>query len=699
MIFRMTRKFGSFRPARANRSIVTLLFTKPSAKAAKRSAIAFLYIFLLTATLLGIRHQGGLQPLELIAFDKLVRLKSTLTAPNYASCSTPTSEKSLSPFPLPPPQALSGACDPRILVVAITEKDIRSQKKWPFSDRVIAQLLSQLQTLQPAVIGLDLYRDIPIEPGHNELVTQLQQPNLIAIQNIDNVTGTPAPPTVPEERVGFNDLAIDPDNVVRRNILFAENENGTLYSFSLRVALAYLEQQNLFLEESPKHPGSPQLGKAVFLQLQKNSGGYQNIESGGYQILLNYRSPKNLARQVTLTQVLNGEIDPSWVKGKIVIIGSTAPSLKDMFLTPYSPALKANPKMPGVLVHTQMVSQLLDAASGTRPLFWFWTQGVEVLWILGWIATGCLLGRVTYHPLKLAIGVTAGLGICAATCFYLFTHGGWVPLAAPALGFVLAAGTVVIRRAYYAQQKQKIVMKLLGQNTSPEIAQELWQRRDRLLKSGKLPGISLTATMMFTDIKDFSTISETMSPEALLEWLNEFLGVITQEVIQRQGIINKFTGDGVIAVFGVPTRRLDTRDIDEDARAAVNCAVVIGDRLEQMNQDWQRRGLPVIQMRIGIFTGPIVAGSLGGKDRLEYGVIGDSVNIAARLESCEKHRQPTNCRILIGKETLIHLREQFEVESWGPLALKGKHQMVEVYRVVGRQRKAPPPAPIHKHQV
>jgi class 3 adenylate cyclase len=96
-------------------------------------------------------------------------------------------------------------------------------------------------------------------------------------------------------------------------------------------------------------------------------------------------------------------------------------------------------------------------------------------------------------------------------------------------------------------------------------------------------------------------------------------------------------------------------------------------------------------MRIGIFTGPVVVGSLGGKDRLEYGVIGDSVNIAARLESCEKHRQPTNCRILIGYETLVHLQEQFEVEPWGLLALKGKQQMVDVYRVLELQRNKPLP--------
>jgi len=283
----------------------------------------------------------------------------------------------------------------------------------------------------------------------------------------------------------------------------------------------------------------------------------------------------------------------------------------------------------------------------------------------------------------LGIGVAVSLATCTGICLLLFTQSGWVPLAAPVLGFVLSAGVVVTYRAYQAQQKQQIVMKLLGQNTSPQIAQALWQGRDCLLKSGKLPGISLTATMLFADIKDFSTISEQMLPESLLEWLNELLNVITREVIKRQGIVNKFTGDGVMAVFGVPTGRLEKREVEEDARAAVACALAISDRLAEMNQNWQRLGLPTIQMRIGIFTGPVVAGSLGGKDRLEYGVIGDSVNIAARLESCEKHRQPTNCRILIGYETLVHLRGQFEVESWGLLALKGKQQMVDVYRVVG----------------
>jgi class 3 adenylate cyclase len=225
-------------------------------------------------------------------------------------------------------------------------------------------------------------------------------------------------------------------------------------------------------------------------------------------------------------------------------------------------------------------------------------------------------------------------------------------------------------------------MKLLGQNTSPAIAEALWTGRDNLLKSGKLPGVRLTATMLFADIKDFSTISEQMTPEALLEWLNQLLEVMNHEIIKNHGVVNKFTGDGLMAIFGVPTMRMHVREIAEDARRAVTCAMEISARLEEMNQKWQHLNLPVIQMRIGIFTGPVVAGSLGSKDRLEYGVLGDSVNTAARLEGCEKERQPGNCRVLIAHETLVHLQGEFEVESWGPLALKGKQQMVDVYRVI-----------------
>lgn len=611
-----------------------------------------------TICLLGARSFGGLQLLELMVFDQMVRLRPDLGP------------------------------DPRLLVVSITEEDIRVFKRWPLSDQDIAKVLDKLSKLQPQVIGLDLYREIPYPPGHDQLKASLAQPNTIAIKNLgdDPTRGVAPPPGMPPERIGINDIAIDPDGTVRRNLMFATTTEGTFFSFSLRLALSYLSAQNLSPQNHPTNRDWIQWGQAKFIPLKADSGGYQKIDDKGYQILLNYRSSDFPVRQISISQLLYGSVNPEWVKDKIVLIGTTAPSSRDLFLTPYSPGRQTSPKMPGVLIHAQMVSQILDAVLGQRPLFVFWSEWVELLWIGSWALIGSSLAWYSRHPLIFALGSPTLLGTLAGLSFSLFLDGRWVPVATPALGFICTSATVVAYRAHQAQRQHQIVMRLLGQNTSPEIAEALWKGRRRLLEDGKLPGQKLIATMMFTDIKDFSTISEQMPPEKLLEWLNEYLAVLTEAVQNHNGIINKFTGDGIMAAFGVPVPRTTSAEVAADARDAVSCALTIGERLAEINQDWQQRSLPVVQMRVGIFTGPIVAGSLGGKERMEYGLLGDTVNIASRLESCEKHRQSTVCRVLIAHQTFVHIRGEFIVEHWGPLALKGKQQTVDVYHVLGRKK-------------
>ncbi|WP_432812183.1 CHASE2 domain-containing protein [Pantanalinema sp. GBBB05] len=610
----------------------------------------------ITGILVGARQLGWGQQPELLAYDQMMRLR-----------------------PDQPP-------DPRLLIVAITEADIYAQQRWPLSDRTIAQVLDRLQQYQPRVIGLDVYRDLPQEPGHQALSKQLQQPNVIVITQMpdDEDIGVAPPPGVPAQRIGFNDVFTDPDAVIRRGLLFANpDETTTLSSFSLRLALAYLRPANIVSRSGLSNPDHLQLGTVEFTPLEPTSGAYQTVDASGYQILLNYRTRRNLARQVTLSQVLNGQVDRQWIKDKIVLIGATARSLRDVHLTPYSAAETETPKMAGVMIHAQMTSQILSTVLDHQPLFWFWADWVEVVWIATWTVLGGCLAWFTRHPLLVGVYGVVAIGGLLLTSYSMFLQQGWIPVATPAIGLLMSAGVLVAYRAQQAQRQQQMMMKLLGQNTSPEIASALWKSRDRLLKSGKLPGQRLTATMLFTDIKNFSTISESMPPENLLEWLNEYLSAITQQVRANQGIINKFTGDGMLAVFGVPMNRTTPIEVSQDAQLAVNCALAMGECLQKLNQDWEQRGLPTIQMRVGIFTGPIVAGSLGGKDRLEYGVIGDSVNIASRLESYDKERQTDLCRVLIAKDTLVHLQERFEVEHWGLMTLKGKHHLVDVYRVVG----------------
>lgn len=621
----------------------------------------------LAATVLvsGIKQWGGLESLELRAYDWMVSLR---------------------------PDA---ATDDRLLIVGITEADIRALQRSTPTDETIAAALANLQQAQPLAIGLDLYRDVPQGTGQAALSQQLQADNLIAITKLgdqashsDDAEGVPAPPGVSPERVGFNDFTVDPDGVVRRNLLFA----GSSYSFSLRLALRYLNSQNIAPIPSPRNPEVMQLGQAAFQPLSASSGGYQNNDDRGYQILLNYRSRQNIARQVSLSQVLQHQVNASWVRGKIVLLGTVAPSGKDLFYTPYSAGAQTDHRMPGVEVHAQMVSQLISAALNQRPLFWFLPDRAEIVWIAVWAIVGGTIAWCVRQPLALVMSGTGLLLSLSATGIVILALSGWVPVVAPALATAISMGTVVTYCAQQARQQQQMVMKLLGQNTSKEIADALWSNRDRLLQSGKLPGQRLVATMLFTDIKDFSTLSEQISPEALLDWLNEYLSAMTQAIQQHGGIINKFTGDGLLAVFGVPVPHNEPREIASDAQQAVACALAMGSRLQQLNPLWQQRNLPAVQMRVGIYTGTVVVGSLGSKDRLEYGVIGDSVNIASRLESCAKERQDSLCRILIAQETLTHLQDQFQVESWGPMALKGKQQQVEVYRVVGSASTAAPPS-------
>ena len=603
-----------------------------------------------TGLVLGTRQLGQLESLELAVYDAMVRVR-------------------------PEPSV-----DSRLLIVAITEADIRTQKRWPFPDSVYAAALSQLQQHQPRAIGLDILRDIPAEPGHDALTKELRRSNVIAIQSLGNTPeeAIPAPPKLPSDRVGFNDLITDTDGVIRRNLMFVSDGAAEYVSFSTRLAMQYLSHSGDLLPN-----GDFVLGKAVFSPLRSNSGGYQRIDAAGEQVLLDYRSVRYPSEVVTLSQVLQKQVNPALIRDRVVLIGTTAPSTKDLFFTPFSPAETANPKMPGVVIHAQMVSQTLTAALEGRSLFWFWSEPIEVLWIVSWAIAGGLLAGCAQRPFILALTGTGLLLLLVGAGYGLFLHQAWVPIAAPAIAAIAVSSFTITCQMQYARQQQQIVMKLLGQQTSPEIASALWNSRDRLLQSGRLAGQTLTVTILFIDIRNFSGISEQHPPEVMMGWLNEYMCSMTQAVHQHHGIINKFMGDGLMAVFGVPVPRLTIAEIAEDARQTVACAVEMGDRLQTLNQDWQQRGLPVVQMRAGIFTGDVMAGSLGGKNRLEYAVIGDSVNIAARLEAWQKDKQTNHCRILIARETLDHLQEQFYVESWGHLQLRGRQSLVEVFQVLG----------------
>ena len=388
-----------------------------------------------TGLLLVGRQLSLLESLELSAYDRLVQLRPAL-----------------------PP-------DPRLLVVKVTEADIQAQKKYPLTDAVVNQLLQNLEQYQPAAIGLDIYRDLEQPPGHAELSSTLQKSDrIIPIckrPDRDN-PATPPPPGVPESRVGFSDIAVDkPNGIVRRGLLFVKppqtTSSGctTSSSFSFQLAQRYLAQKGIQPELIQQDQQEYlKLGKVVFKPLVPTAGGYQQADAGGYQILLNYRSSTSLARSVTLSDVLANRLNPSWVKDRIVLIGASAPSLNDAFYTPYSSQERRLQKMPGVVVHGQLVSQLLSAVLDGRRLFWFWPEWGEALWIFGWSLTGGILVRVVRHPGQLMLAEGVALGLLLGLSVLIFFESGWVPMVAPTLGLITAGTGVLGYSAYQAEQER-----------------------------------------------------------------------------------------------------------------------------------------------------------------------------------------------------------------------------------------------------
>jgi adenylate cyclase len=263
----------------------------------------------------------------------------------------------------------------------------------------------------------------------------------------------------------------------------------------------------------------------------------------------------------------------------------------------------------------------------------------------------------------------------------------WILSATPGTAFLVSAVVVVSYASYYEKTQRGSIMSLFSKHVSREVAETIWAQRDAFLEGGKLRAQEVTATVLFTDLKGYSSLSEQLGPSGVMDWLNEYMNATTRAVIDNGGVVHKYFGDSVMAVFGVPLIRTTEREIQQDAINAVRCALAMEKALLHLNKQWSERGMQMGSMRVGIYTGPLMAGSLGSADRMEYAVVGDTVNTASRLESYDKDLPDGEwanayCRILIGETTYKLLDNQFQTKLVGILPLKGKAEKVTIYRVM-----------------
>lgn len=388
----------------------------------------FFTAFGITGLTILLRLLGLLQASEWTAFDQLYSLR-----------------------PHPPR-------DDRIVIVGIDETDLQEIGTWPIPDSLMAELLEKLAAYEPRAIGLDVYRDLPVEPGHAELQQVMRRlPNLIGIELIpDNyMLGVPSPEVLRQEnRVGFNNVVVDLDGRVRRNLLYQHVDGKSRKSFALQLALLYLQPEGITPMPAQENPEYLQLGEGVFPPFQPNDGGYIRADNKGYQILGDFQGPAGSFSRVSMIDVLEGKVDPEIFRDRIVLIGSVAIRLRDFFRTPYSNTLRySRQPIPGVEVQANFISQILDTALHARPIFQTLPNPLEWLWILVWSYLGASFSWSISSPRRLGSYLVLAIVGLVGGCYVAFIVGWWLPLVPPA---VALTGSTIFITTYLAQQKEEL---------------------------------------------------------------------------------------------------------------------------------------------------------------------------------------------------------------------------------------------------
>ncbi|MEL6603861.1 MAG: CHASE2 domain-containing protein [Cyanobacteria bacterium J06614_10] len=343
--------------------------------------------------------------------------------------------------------------DPAIVVVTIDEQDIQAANDWPIPDQNLAELLAKIAEQQPRAIGLDIYRDLPEEPGHQALVDVFQStPMLIGVEKVIGSRVNPPPALEALDQVGLADLVLDADRKIRRSLLTAEDDEDQAIKAGLatQVALRYLAEEGISLEAVDPERQIFQLGQATYRPLRGQDAGYTQAEVGGYQVLLNWRGGEEAFPTVSMGEVIAGDVDPGLMRDRIVLIGSIAPSTNDFFETPYSGTWDTDGRrvMPGVFVHANIASQLINGALYGRANIVGLSGRQQHAWIIFWTVVGTVgswriaAKQHRRHQFKFLRGTfCTGLGIGALmvmATYGVFLQGVIIPLISPLVALTVS---------------------------------------------------------------------------------------------------------------------------------------------------------------------------------------------------------------------------------------------------------------------
>jgi adenylate cyclase len=550
-----------------------------------------------------------------------------------------------------------------IVIVAIDDDSFNyTGMQWPWPRSYLAQIVGEINKGGARVVGVDiLLTEAGKDPGGDAALAQALSQSPASISDMEVLRPRPdlislSLPVQPIrgalKAMGITTIIQDNDAITRNIQAYDSSQNQVYYNWAFQVASQYLKV-------SPQSDANPN-------GLTFNN---QQVPLHHGLLLVNYNGPAATYPTYSAYQVALGDVlqeKPSAFKDKIVLIGATTITLHDVYATPFS----AQQPTPGVEIVANAIDTILngDYLRETPP----W---VALLIILGMAILAGLISRIQRPSLTIAL-MALGMILYAMVTYLVFAAKGlYIPTVAPQLTLFLGVVLPTLEQSVSQELEKRRVRNLFSRFISPEMVDQLIETQD-ITSLNKRANLSI----LFSDIRGFTTLSEKLSPEEVVSVLNPYLEAMTQVIEKFGGTVDKYEGDAIVAFFGEPV-------VHEDhALRAVRTAVEMRKALVELHAMWEKQGRPYrIEIGIGINSGEVFVGLLGSAQRINYTIIGDNANLASRLQDLTKTYQ---WPILISESTYDQVKAEFEAELADSVIVKGRSEAVKVYKLIG-QRNAP----------
>ena len=510
----------------------------------------------------------------------------------------------------------------------------------------VGHLTPQQIAAREKAITSSRYRMVRAEKGASEaplIRAYAAQPSLLELSEAAFNTGY------------FNSYP-DSDGVIRWAPLAIKQGDNLYTSLAISTLLQYLDSPSLTLSLVEYGVEGVRLGKT---QIPTDEGG---------RMLINYLGPAMTFPHYSISDVINGRLKPETFKGKIVLVGATATGIYDMRVTPWGAVY------PGVEIHANIIDSILH---GNFLVHSGWTKFLDFGTI---IVVGMVMG-LAVPRLKAVAGIALCLALIGAfvaanmAAFVKFNY--WLNMIYPVLTMITVYLGITIYRYVTEEREKKKIRGAFQYYLTPSVVNEILKDPSKL----KLGGDKKNLSVLFSDIRGFTSISEKLTPEELVQLLNEYLTAMTDVVFKYDGLLDKYIGDAVMAVFGAPI------DQPDHTLRACRTSLEMMAALRELRKKWAAEGRPDVNIGVGVNTGDMVVGNMGSQMRFDYTVMGDAVNLASRLEGTNKE-YGTN--IIISEFTYERIKDELFCRELDAVRVKGKKLPVRIFELLGDRKEAAP---------